>query len=66
MIKKLKDLVRTEVKKEQASIIDYKNKNYWIVQNGMYFDNDKLMLRLAIQNKETFKVTNIKVVELNV
>lgn len=66
MIKKLKDLVRTEVKKEQASIIDYKNKNYWIVQNGMYFDNDKLMLRLANQNKETFKVTNIKVVELNV
>ena len=66
MIKKLKDLVRAEVKKEQASIIDYKNINYWIVQNGMYFDNDKLMLRLAIQNKETFKVTNMKVVELNV
>ena len=66
MIKKLKDLVRAEVKKEQASIIDYKNINYWIVQNGMYFDNDKLMLRLANQNKETFKVTNIKVVELNV
>ena len=64
MIKELKKLVIQEVKKEIAKTTDYENRDFWICQNGLYFDGDQLMLRLAKQNKQTYEAVTYKVISL--